>query len=227
MSNKRTHHPSSGSPQPSSGGPLERLHRELEDLLNPDQSHPYSFITFVKVRVNQYGLRGNLDPYDVINESYKRAVSAIQQGKDIKNFKAWLRKTCLNIIRENKRGIQRHFPVNPQSAVFENFLAAEMPSMLDELEAAVRHAEIQKRLRILKKALAELAALEPDAVQLLEWRLVNGWNWSHIKEILESSGGEHAPSLDALRQRASRAKRKLRKLYHQIEQDLAETRISK
>lgn len=195
---------------------VSRLHIAIADILNPEDSRAYSFKAYVKNRIRQFHLAGHLDPNEVINEAYKRAISAIEAEKEIRNWNAWLKTTCFNIIRERSRATQKCASVDPQSFIIANIQACDAVSVCDN-EAKLAEDTVEREIRILYQALEELARIDPEAIRLLKLRLIDKLSWEKIREHLLRTTTLDVPSVAALRQRASRTKRKLRCLYHRIE----------
>ena len=76
-------------------------------ILEPQDSRAFSFGAYVKNRIRQFNLTNHLDSHEVINEAYKRGIAAIEAGKVIEYWQAWLKATCFNIVREASRARQR------------------------------------------------------------------------------------------------------------------------
>lgn len=199
---------------------LELLNIEVKEILLEDCPHAYSFIAKVQRDLNQYQLQGQLEPHDIIHEAYERAVETICKGKKIRNAKAWLKTTCLNIVREKQRERFRQQPTDPQSRIFEVVTSDCGNIPIDESCPQVTR---QQKLELLQRALDILSRKKPQIAQLLTWRLLEKRSWEKIREqlVLDS---QTAPSEEALRQRATRAKRDLRQIYHKLEADYFATK---
>ncbi len=211
--------------QPSD--PVERLNYAIATILDPQDSRAFSFRAYIKNRIRQYHLTSQLDANEVINEAYKRAIAAIESGKEIEQWQAWLKATCFNIVREYSRDRKRHPSIDPQSVAIVNLQFSQMGHIPDRGEEAARVREAKKRAVCLKRAIEEYTRLEPDLALLLQLKLVHKWSWQRIREYLMQQGSDEVPSLSALRKRASRAKTTMRRLYHRIEEEYAEITVSK
>jgi hypothetical protein len=199
-----------------SEGSIVRLNLEIAAILNPKDSRAYSFKAYVKNRIRQFHLKEHLNPNEVINEAYKRAIAAVEAGKEIQNWQAWLKTTCFNIIRERSRANKKCSSVDPQSLILANLQACDAINVFNSKEEATAH-EVEKQLMILEQALEELARTEFEDFQLLKLRLIDELSWASIRDYLLKNTDQDVPNLTTLRQRAVRAKRKLRRLYHRIE----------
>lgn len=207
--------------------PIERLNHAIANILNPNDSRAFSFRANVKLRIRQFHLTSHLDANEVINEAYKRAIAAIEKGQKIEHWQAWLRSTCFNIVRERSRDRKRHLTVDPQSPVVTNCPSSQIDRLFERSEEEARIEEAQKRKLCLARAIEIYAQREPELVHLLQLKLVKQWSWQRIREYLVQQSSEEVPSVSTLRKRASRAKTKLRRLYHQIEEEYSEAKISK
>lgn len=202
-------HPSTGS--------IMQLNIVITDILSPTASRAYSFKAFVKNRIRQFNLTDHLEPNEVINEAYKRAIAAVEAGKEIQNWQAWLKSTCFNIIREHSRAGKKCSTVDPQSIVLANLQACNAISVSSP-EGEETTQIVEEQINILNQALHALAEEDQHAILLLKLRLLDGHSWEYIREYLLANTNEELPSQAALRQRAARAKRRLRRLYHRIEE---------
>ena len=207
--------------------PVERLNCAISSILDPRDSRAFSFKAYVKNRIRQYNLTSYLDANEVINEAYQRAISTIESGKDVQQWQAWLKTTCFNIVRERSRDRKRHPSIDPQSVVIANLQFNQMGHIPERGEEAARVRAAKKRVICLRRALEEYAKLDPDLSLLLQMKLVDQWSWQRIREHLVQQSSDEVPSLSALRKRASRAKTKIRSLYHRIEEEYTEVIVSK
>lgn len=212
---------------PPLDAPIERLNHTIASILDPNDSRAFSFKANIKNRIRQYNLTSHLDANEVINEAYGRAITAIELGKEIEYWQAWLKATCFNIVREQSRDRKRHPSVDPQSSVITNLPFNQIGHLFERSEEEFRIQEAQKRTVCLTRAIEEYTKIEPELAYLLQLKLVNQWSWQHIKEHLVQQSSEEVPSVSTLRKRASRAKTKLRRLYHRIEEEYTEIKISK
>lgn len=203
---------------------LNQLNCEVEDILSKEGSHPYSFITSIQQRIRQYHLEGGLEPHEVIHEAYIRAVRFIQGGGKIKVPKAWLRTTCFNIISEKSREQSKHLAIDTQSIQFEKLVSAQSIADFQDNQgmltaSALSPLTIQQRMDLFQRSLEILGQRKPEAAQLMVWRLLKNHSWKAIRRYLVRQNGT-APEEATLRKQASRAKRELRRIYHELEEEL-------
>lgn len=206
---------------------VDQLNHAVANILDPKDSRAFSFRSNINNRIRQYNLTNHLDANEVINEAYKRAISAIEAEKVIEHWQAWLKSTCFNIVREYSRDRKRHPSIDPQSFAIANLESNQTGHPFERCEEEVRIKEAKKRVICLTRAIEEYTKLEPALAQLLHLKLVNKWSWQHIREYLVNQSSEEVPSISTLRKRASRAKTKMRHLYHRIEEEYVEAKISK
>lgn len=209
-------------PKPPTNVHVERLNSVISDILNPIDSQAFSFRASVKNYIRQYRLANHLDANEVINEAYKRAMKAIAAEKVVKNWRAWLKVTCLNVVRERSRDRKRQIPTAPDSPVIANIECPSISRLLEKEEEEDRIRETRKKAICLRRAIEEYSEIEPDSAQLLHLRLVCNWSWGQVRQYLVDQGIPEVPSDSTLRKRASRAKTKIRHIYHRIEEEYIE-----
>ncbi|MGF1512474.1 MAG: hypothetical protein ACFB5Z_02085 [Elainellaceae cyanobacterium] len=191
--------------------PPNQLQAVIREILSTNSAHPYSFISMVQRFINQYNLTHTTEPHEIIHIAYERTRKA-EKKQTIINYKAWLRSTCLNIIREKSRERRKETLMDPQSHEFEAQTAVEVNS------EPVSQVTQEQRIDLLFLALERLFEIRPDIGQLLKFRLLDGYDWVQIQKILAEEGEDC--KLATLRKRAERGKRLLRRIYHQLEKDL-------
>ncbi len=190
--------------------PPNQLQDVVREILSTNSAHPYSFISMVQRFINQYNLSHTTEPHEIIHIAYERTLKA-EKKQTIRNYKAWLRSTCLNIIREKSRERRREILMDPQSYEFETQTAVEAES-----EPALLLTR-EQRIDLLWLALARLLEIRPDIGQLMKFRLLDGYEWADIQIILAGEG--ETCKAATLRKRAQRGKRLLRRIYHQLEEE--------
>ncbi|MGF1536892.1 MAG: hypothetical protein ACFB4J_10475 [Elainellaceae cyanobacterium] len=191
------------------GCPPNQLQIVIREILSTNSAHPYSFISMVQRFINQYNLTDTTEPHEIIHIAYERTVIA-EKKQTIRNYKAWLRSTCLNIIREKSRKRQKELLMDPQSYDFETQTAEPDSEPSPQLTQ-------EQRIYLLLKALEKLVEMKPSIAQLMKFRLLDGYEWVDIQRMLAEEG--EVCKLATLRKRAERGKRMLRRIYHQLEQD--------
>lgn len=199
---------------------VDRKFEELDDLvseiLKSSSSHPYSFVSMIQRFINQYNLTQVTEPYEIINEAYERAIVA-QKKHPIQNYKAWLRTSCLNIVREKSRARRKEIPTDPLSYTFESCISRTYE---DEESISTHQISREQRIRLLIKALENLIELRPDIGQLMKFRLLDGYGWADIQSLLAKEG--ETCKTATLRKRVERGKILLQRIYHQLEDELTQ-----
>jgi len=179
---------------------------EIQALLKSDNPDAYSILTYIKRCLKQFNLSQLYQPNEILNETYVRAIKSIESGKKIENCLAWIRGTAFNIIREFSREAQRSHLVEPNSRWLE--------VTLESVQCNVTESEIEEDF---KAILMALKAMNPADCKILCLKYVEGMSWKKISKLLIEQGEEWQTE-ETLRQRASRAKKKLRQIFHSIKQ---------
>ncbi|MGB5975439.1 MAG: sigma-70 family RNA polymerase sigma factor [Nodosilinea sp.] len=176
----------------------------LSDILGRDNPRAYSVLSAIQRTLKQYNLDNQYEAYDILHEAYLRGKKKIQAGDIIRNPHAWLRATAFHVIYERKRK-HRASATDPQ------VIEAALP---DPRLGLIQQQMITEELDLLYKALGLLHQEDPEATCLLYLRTVRDWSWPQISRWLIDQGQPTATEA-ALRQRASRAKRRLRDIFWQ------------
>lgn len=183
----------------------EALNEAMGQILDKDNPHAYSTIAKVGHHLWQFGLFSYIEPAEILTEAYLRALRAIDQGTQIQNYRGWIRGTAFNIVRERFRQAGNEFSTDPQAGCFDR---------LSEPDYCCED-QCDRNFTILREAFEKLRVTEPDVAELMNWRIVEELSWTDIEQRLLKRDGK-SPSIEALRQRATRAKRKLRRLFHEL-----------
>ncbi|MBD1848278.1 sigma-70 family RNA polymerase sigma factor [Cyanobacteria bacterium FACHB-63] len=181
------------------------LDEVMNQILDRDSPHAYSMIPTVKRYIQRFGLDSRVEPADILTEAYLRGLRTTQQGTPIHQPRAWIKATAYNIVRERFRKERRELPTDPQSATLAALSGRE--NFCEE--------RCDRNLTILLQAFEMLRANNPGGAELMDWRVLEELSWSAIRKRLLERDGE-APSEDTLRQRATRTKRDLRRLFHEL-----------
>lgn len=181
------------------------LNDAIAQILDRDNPHAYSTIVKVEHNIRRFGLSGYFEPNEILSKAYLRGLKAIDQGTQIQNYRAWIKGTAFNIVRELARQKAKEFATDPQAPCLER---------LSEPESDCED-HCDRNLAILRQALEAYRAKKPEIAELMDWRILEGLSWSHIRNRLRERGGD-VPSEDNLRQKATRAKRELRRLFHEL-----------
>lgn len=168
----------------------------LFDHTNPS-AHP--FLASQAQKLRQFRLSGTYEVREIVTEAYLRGIKQIDSGTFIEIPLAWLRGTCLNIIRDLRRKQDRaerpridQTPWEPGDVVFSKLMLKED---LRSIEIAAEN-------------------LTPEEKQLLYNRICKGLSWQQISELTSTS--EQPLSPGTARQRGHRALKKLRQCYDSI-----------
>ena len=174
----------------------------LSDILGKDNPQAYSILSAIQRTLNQYHLSDQYEVYEILHEAYLRGKKKLQTGEIICNPYAWLRATSFNIVYERKRK-QRSSATDPQ--VIEAVLADPRLTLMQQ---QILNSEID----LLYEALEVLYQEDPEGTCLLYLRHVRALSWGQIGQWLAAEG-RTLPNDATLRQRASRAKRRLRTIF--------------
>ncbi|MEA5450535.1 hypothetical protein VB780_18290 [Leptolyngbya sp. CCNP1308] len=170
----------------------------LSEILGQDNPHAYPILSAIQRTLQQYHLEAQFEAYEILHEAYLRGKRKLQTGEVIRNPYAWLKATAFHVIYERKRK-HRTSATDPQ------VMEAVLPDYRLNL---MQQQMLSEELDLLYQALHLLHQEDPAGTCLLYLRTVRGWSWSQISAWL-SAEGQPATREAALRQRASRAKRRL------------------
>lgn len=173
----------------------------LFDDKNPDA---LSFCASVHRLLLQFRLSDTYEAREIIAEAYTRGIRKIEEGVVIDVPLAWLRRTCLNVIREFKKEQERS-----ASPKFDQF-----PWVPGDLE--ISRLVVQEDLYTIQVAMQQLS---PEEQLLLSKRVFQRLSWQEIGETLCNKDGSSLKAGTA-RQRGSRALKKLRLIYERIRKDI-------
>lgn len=182
---------------------------EVRRLLLPNEYQGTALYKFLIQMARSY----HLPPQEVdaiLNEGVKRGVEYIQLKQEpIHQPAAWLRQTCLNIMRsrvdaniKHEKKTQKVTECNPTP-----------PNPLEE-------SELIEQLEFLEKALLELSIADQ---QLLRMKFWEDLTYKQIQYRYKLSDADTVPSIQALRKRESRALAKLRDSFFKIYEGVQET----
>lgn len=182
----------------------------LSEILSQDNAHAYTLLTTIQRTLQQYHLDAQFEAYEILHEAYLRGKKKLQTGEVIRNPYAWLKATAVHVIYERKRQ-HRASATDPQ------VIEAVLPDYRLNL---MQQQVLLEELDLLYQALHLLYQEDPTGTCLLYLRTVRGWSWGQISQWLAAEGQPTASEV-ALRQRASRAKRRLHDIvWRRIYQDI-------
>lgn len=172
-------------------------------IVEPNSSYAYSMIAIVKRHIQRYGL--TCEPCEIISEAYLRGLIATDRGKRIQHWRAWIKKTIHNIVRERFRKQGKEFLIDPQSSSLDR--ALEVEDCCDD--------SYECNILIFQQALQQMRADDPNSAELMDWRILEDMSWQQVYQRLVDQGRSPS-SLEALRKQYSRAKHKLRRIFHEL-----------
>lgn len=177
----------------------------LGEILGKENPRAYSIMSAIQRTLNQYRLASHYEVHEILHEAYLRGKKKLQAGETIHNAYAWLRATAVHVIYERKRKCRA-------GTIEPHILEAVL---LDDRVNLMQQQILSEELSLLYKALGLLQQEDPETTHILYLKTVEGWSWSQIREW-QMANGEPAINEAALRQRASRAKRRLREIFLQM-----------
>jgi DNA-directed RNA polymerase specialized sigma24 family protein len=180
----------------------DRLNQVIADIVKINEASGYSMILAIRRMIHQFKLQSRLHPADILHTAYLRAIDAIDSGKSIQDYRSWLKGTALNIVRERSRQLGKETLTDPW---LTDQVVPNEP--IDEAEDQIE--QVLQAFNLLREENSEVA-------ELMNWRLLEGLSWLEIQNRLGRRDGS-VPSLEALRQKASRAKRRLRHIFHSLD----------
>ncbi|MBE9179467.1 hypothetical protein IQ268_12930 [Oculatella sp. LEGE 06141] len=187
--------------------PEDVLDVAIREILMQDSPYAYSTFTTIQRYLRQFGLLPRVETHDILVEAYLRGKAVLRSGVVIRTPHAWLKRTAYNIVREKNRKLASQQPADPEvldflgRASYESWLSQET---------------INHRLTVLWEAFETLRQSEPEGAELLELKTIRGLSWLEVQNHLQAQGRD-VPNTDVLRQRACRAKKHLRQIFHQVE----------
>jgi predicted RNA polymerase sigma factor len=184
---------------PADAPALDVFDQALSDLLSPETSTPYPLLHVIQRTLRQYHLADQYEAYEILHEAYLRGKKKLRAGEAIRNPYAWLKATSVHVIYERKR---KHRTSTTEPQVLEASLADPRLNLMQQ-------QLLNEELDQLYAAMDCLHREDPEGACLLYLRLVRGLSWSQICQW-RAAAGHPVTSEATLRQRASRAKRRLR-----------------
>ena len=176
----------------------------VQSLFYGNNPEAITFCSSITRLLRQFRLSGTYDAKDIISEAYARGIDKIEEGTTIKIPLAWLRRTCLNVIREFKK---------KQAKADKPKLDGDACSLGGEAMEQLLLDEDMKAIRVAFERLS----LEDQ--NILHVRIFQGLSWREVSKQLERSDTTPV-SIGTARQRGSRALIRLRQHYVQIRKDI-------
>lgn len=175
----------------------QKFDAAVQALFDPHNSDAHRFCSVIVRLLGQYRLRGTYEEKDVIVEAYTRGIKYIEAGQLINEPLAWLRRTCLNVVREFRR---------TQDKIDQPKLDGEPLHPGDEVFSKLIFEEDIKAMQM------ALQQLTPDERKLLCLRVIEKRSWQEVAEALTLIE-KTSISDNAARQRGYRVLSKLRQFY--------------
>ncbi|MGG6295508.1 RNA polymerase sigma factor [Leptolyngbya sp. AN02str] len=187
----------------------QRFDRAMQALFDDNNPDAHTFFAGVARMLRQFRLNGTYDVRDIINEAYARGIVYIESGKGIDTPIAWLRGTCLNVIREFRR--QQDKSKHPRISDENLDVLLHKQSTLhrvapDDLFSTL---VLEEDMQMIHQAIQQLNPLDRQILCLRYWECQS---WQEIGESLSEEGADSL-SANAARQRGYRALQRLRELY--------------
>jgi DNA-directed RNA polymerase specialized sigma24 family protein len=176
----------------------------IQSLFSKDNPDSRIFCASITRQLRQFKLGRTYDSQEIITEAYTRGITLIDSGKSIDNPLGWLRRTCINVIRELKRE-----QLTASKPKFDRQPWTDGGIVYSEVMVQEDHLAIQ----------AAAKQLSSEEQLLLELRVIQDLSWKEVGEHLVDTDGQPLKEGTA-RQRGARVFEKLRILYDEIRQDI-------
>lgn len=182
----------------------QEFSRKAGNLLLPNHPSGTALLNFIRYHLTVWHM-DDVDPQDILADAVYQGLVFIQnRNQPIENPKAWLRVTCLNLLKKQVRKTVNHGKLcrhlKESSSLTENPLAAiERSEWLDQFHEAVTQ-------------------LPPEEQDLIRFRLFEDKTYEQIYYWLESRDGK-APDIPTIRKRYSRALNRLKSVFPKLNQD--------
>lgn len=177
----------------------ESFDLEFCELLRRNSHESDSLFVYIRMRINQFRLNKFYQPNDILNEVYKRAIKALEEGKTINSVSGWIRGTAYNYIRELSRKESKYVTKN-----LDWLQDSQQDGTLQD-----RVEEANNKVELFNEALKKLT---PEEQKLLNYKVFQNLSWQEIQSLEEYQGFTES----ALRQRKARIIKKLREFCHSI-----------
>ncbi len=205
----------------------ELFNNDVQSLLKPKNPHARSLLAFIQRTIRNFGLQAYVTEVDIFVEAYLRGVKYTQQHQEeIRQPKAWMRRTAYNIIREIARDRQQYSSIAFDESMQEmpatdsslNSILDEGAELIEQMSVGDDSWPLTEEKDNLSAALeAVQTALETLSLEdrrLIQWQLIEGLTWQEVQNRILAEEGGDLISLAALRKRGQRALERLRRAYH-------------
>jgi RNA polymerase sigma factor (sigma-70 family) len=179
----------------------KQFDKAIQALFDGNNPESLTFCASITRMLQQYRLSGTVDANEIISEAYARSVIKIEEGISIQVPLAWLRRTCLNVIRDFKR---KQIRIDNPKRDGELYLLGDM---------AIEKMLLSEDLKAIRLAFEEMSKEDRN---ILQARIFQGLSWQEISNKIET----YPIKPQTARQRGSRALVKLRQHYELIRDDV-------
>lgn len=179
--------------------PRSNFDQVTQEFFNSKNPVSKELLAYVQRLLYQFRISNKYEAKDILIEVYIRGIKQTEAGKSIDIPIAWIKRASLNVIRERRRELDK----------FEEWNVEQEPY----LEGTDSISE-EKCLEALQKMRIAFKRLEPEERQILHLRVVKKMPWKDVSHCLVQSGSAVC-SENLLRQRGSRALKKLKKIYEE------------
>jgi hypothetical protein len=196
------------TPDTSATASRQQLNHSIQIMLSGKEESEFPpILRTINRHLRQYKLQDRFSPYEVFSEACDRAFKKFEKGEEIPNIPPWFRTTCFNITREWNRatirtdGVNCFYPKDDQDSEREQEIRIYNPNQMTNLDLL---------------AMYEVYAQLPELDRKVLCLHVSGMSWEEIADRLIESGeqsGDRIHVAQALAQRASRSRKRLRSLY--------------
>lgn len=178
-------------------------------LCNFSDANACVVYSYIKRTLRQFNLDRICSVEEIISEVYVRGIASIEAGKTIDKPLAWLKVTCLNVIREMSRS--RNNQLHRLQGLDSDWIEHEalMHNLADD---STVDEFIHAKLAAIRDSLSQLSLKEQE---LLRLRFAEGLSWKQVGDRLAVSGWQFQDEV-TLRKQGSRAIKRLRKVYDGI-----------
>jgi RNA polymerase sigma factor (sigma-70 family) len=187
----------------------------ISGLLIPDEFKGTSLYCFLLRFARQWHL-GHTDLDDLLIEGIKRGIDYIQkQQKPIEKPEAWLRITCLNILK-----------TRVDAAIKEERKTAQLTVLAQHIPSPLAKSELIEQLEFLELALDQLAQEDQELIRM---KFLQRKTYEQIRQHMKYTADDNSPvpSVQALRKRESRALQRLRKHFFELYEGGASSSIDR
>jgi RNA polymerase sigma factor (sigma-70 family) len=178
--------------------------RKVSNLLLPNHPSGTAFLNFIWHYLYIWNMR-DIDPKDILAGAVYQGLKFIQtNGQPIEIPKAWLRGTCLNLLKNQMRATIKYKKLS--ECLKESSSETESPLTIVE------------RFEWLDNFYEAIKQLPPDEQELVQLRLFDEKTYEQIYHWMELRDGQ-APDIPTIRKRYSRAVTRLKKIFPAVYQD--------